>query len=154
MDRNPVKRTSTIKDVFTVGELYPHKTGLCPAKRKTCNKYNKNHYTKCSKSKHVKQINIPNETTELDDYVFMTKSIDHKRPTSNIKLYDTKIRILVDNGAFVYLLDEHAYCELKCKLKLMISSSKIYSYGVTKPMNILGQFDTLVESVHALDVIK
>ena len=36
----------------------------------------------------------------------------------------------------------------------MISSSKIYSYGGTTPMKILGQFDTLVESVHAFEVIK
>ena len=35
----------------------------------------------------------------------------------------------------------------------MISSSNIYSYG-TKPTKILGQFDTLVESVHAFKVIK
>ena len=129
-------------------------TGPCPAKGKTCIKCNKkNHYTKC-KSKHVKQINIPNETTELDDYVFTTESIDHKRPTTNIKLCDTKICILVDTGASVNLLDEHTHCDLKSKPKLMISSSKIYSYGGTKPMKILGQFDTLVESVHAFEVIK
>ena len=36
----------------------------------------------------------------------------------------------------------------------MISSSEIYSYGGTKPMKILGQFNTLVESVHAFEVIK
>ena len=106
------------------------------------------------KCKHVKQINITNETTELDDYVFTIESIDHKRPTTNIKLCDTKICILVDTGASVNLLDEHTYCDLKSKPKLVISSSKIYSYGGTKPMKILGQFDTLVESVHAFEVIK
>ena len=36
----------------------------------------------------------------------------------------------------------------------MISSSTIYSYSGTKPMKILGQFDILVESVHAFEVIK
>ena len=155
LDRKPVKKDLKNKRCFHCGESYPHMTGPCPAKGKTCNKCNKkNHYTKCCKSKHGKQINIPNETTELDDYVFTTKSIDHKRPTTNIKLCDTKICILVDTGASVNLLDEHTYCDLKSKPKLMISSSKIYSYGGTKPMKILGQFDTLVESVHAFEVIK
>ena len=155
LDRKPVKKDFKNKRCFHCGESYPHMTGPCPAKGKTCNKCNKmNHYTKCCKSKHVKQINFPNETTELDDYVFTTESIDHKRPTTNIKLCDTKICILVDTGASVNLLDEHTYCDLKSKPKLMISSSKIYSYGGTKPMKILGQFDTLVESVHAFEVIK
>ena len=36
----------------------------------------------------------------------------------------------------------------------MISSSKIYSYGGTKPNNIFGQFDTLDKSVHAFELIK
>ena len=74
----------------------------------------------------MKQINIPNETTEFDDYVFTIESIDHNRPTTNIKLCDTKIRILVDTGVSVNLLDEHTYCDLKSKPKLMISPSKIY----------------------------
>ena len=86
--------------------------------------------------------------------MFTTESIYHKRPTTNIKVCDTKISILADSGAFVNPLDEHTFCDLKSKPKLMISSSKIYSYGGTKPMKILGQFDTLVESVHAFEVIK
>ena len=102
----------------------------------------------------MKQIKIPNKTIELDDYVFTTESIDHKHPTTNIKLCDTTICILVDTGASVNLLGEHTYCDLKGKPKLMISSSKIYSYGSTKSMKIFRQFDTLVESVHAFEVIK
>ena len=56
--------------------------------------------------------------------------------------------------ASVNHLDEHTYCDLKSKPILMISSSKTYSYGGTKPMKILGQFGTLVESVHAFEVMK
>ena len=94
-------------------------TGPCPARGKTCIKYNKkNHYTKCCKSKHLKQINILNETTELDGYGLTTESIDHKRPTTNIKLFDTKISILVDTGASVSLLDEEYLSMLERRLKM------------------------------------
>ena len=78
----------------------------------------------------------------------------HKRQTTNIKLCYTKICILVDTGKSVNLLEEHTYCDLKSKPKLMISASRMYSYGGNKPVKILGQFDILVESVHAFEVVK
>ena len=69
-------------------------TGPCPAKGKTGNKCIKRTITSnVVKSKHVKQINIQKETTELDDYVFTTESIDLKHPTTIIKLCDSKISI-------------------------------------------------------------
>ena len=126
--------------MFHCGESYPHMTGPCPAKGKTCNKCNKkNHYTKCCKSKHVKQIYIPNEATELDDYVFTTESFDHKRPTTNIKLCDTKIRLLVDTGTSVNLLNEHTYCDLCFVVEGSCSSLLSYQSA---------------ESLHIIDIIN
>ena len=44
--------------------------------------------------------------------------------------------IIIDTGASVDPLDEHTYCDFKSKPKLMISYSKIHSYGGNKPINI------------------
>jgi hypothetical protein len=60
------------------------------------------------------------------------------------------LQVLIDSGASINVIDEKAYHAITTspqnnKLSLRHTSTKIYSYGGTSPLPVLGTFYTRVE---------
>ena len=73
----------------------------------------------------------------------------NKLPKTTVKFGTTEIRMLIDSGASVNILDEAAYQVLSRKrpwIKLQPSKIKLNSYGSDTPIKVLGQFQAAVES--------
>jgi hypothetical protein len=61
------------------------------------------------------------------------------------------LQVLIDSGASINVIDEKAYHAItkspqNNQLSLRHTSTKIYSYGGTSPLPVLGTFYTRVES--------
>ena len=80
---------------------------------------------------------------------------DVSTPKAKVMIADVPLHVLIDTGASINVIDETAYQTiLKSRQNKRISlrnpATKIYSYGGSKPLPVLGMFVTHVESKRKL----
>lgn len=70
----------------------------------------------------------------------------------------TNVELLLDTGATVSVIDRRTYQMLRVKPELKALRRKTYAYGQTEPVNMLGEFQTVIryqgnETVEYVQVI-
>ncbi|KAJ8036439.1 hypothetical protein HOLleu_20412 [Holothuria leucospilota] len=86
-----------------------------------------------------------------EEYVFTvdnTESSTSRTPQVQIKLCGTSIRIMIDTGATVNILDGSTYDKLKQKPSLQPSSLNLIPYASKSSLPVSGSFEMEVESAH------
>ena len=153
---------------------WPHPGGrkACPAQGQTCHACGKsNHYARCCLSKrntktrhsHANTVGLkqyPEPSDSEDEYIFVVSPIGTKDrlPHGNVSIQGNVIKVMIDSGARVNLLDETAYQQLK-KPTLSFTGAQIHPYGCEDPLPILGKFTSIVtyqdsESIGTFYVVK
>ena len=88
--------------------------------------------------------------SDSDEYVFGCQDKppkqESKRPTSRVKLQNSHLTVLVDSGASCNVMDKRTFDNLHTKPQLKRATTKLYSYGITQPLKLYGQFNTVIES--------
>ena len=155
------------------GGHFPHKQ-VCPAKDKNCKACGKRgHFarvcrTNPQKSKHVNAVaRSPDENklnvdgTEEYEYVYTVNKSPNCQPTCSVEIEGQRINMMIDSGASVNLIDESTYMKLSPheERRLQRSERRIYSYGSSVPLQILGTFMTSIKTsdisiVAKLHVVK
>ena len=89
-----------------------------------------------------------------DEYLF-TLTISHVRdvstPKTKVMISDVPLQVLIDTGASFNVIDGKTYQTIiksrqNKRISLSNTATKIYSYGGSKPLPVLGTFTTHVES--------
>ncbi len=127
-----------------------HERGIrtCPAQGKTCRKCNKrNHFASvCLSANNANAIEEEDpESSESDqDYTFkLTTKNGDKSPYFEITVGNNdQIRMMADSGASVNILSENHYKSMAQRLPLQESTAKIFAYGDSKPLEVLGEATT------------
>jgi transposase InsO family protein len=130
-----------------------HEKGLrtCPAQGKTCKKCKKkNHFASvCLSASNTNVIEEEEEeepeSSESDqDYTFkITTNKGDKSPYFEITVGNNdQIRMMADSGASVNILSENHYKSMAKRLTLQESTAKIFAYGDSKPLEVLGEATT------------
>ncbi len=127
----------------------------CPANNKPCNGCGKpGHFSRVCKSSRrekeparIRKIEQREVTDSPDDdeYVFTLNrpKNSEQQATVIITVHGTEIRVLIDSGASVNVLDKNTFDRLNQPnniIKLAYSPVKLFSYGVAAPLPMLGQF--------------
>ena len=145
------------------GGTFPHKTGQCPAKGKTCNYCHKqNHFVvvcmkKKRKEQRIKQVrDNSNDDSEIESDAQSTDSehafgiqinkIRTKQPKVDISVNGRKCRMLVDTGSTINLLNETILNKMKTKPKLSKPDTDAYAYGQKRKLPIKGKFTGTIET--------
>ena len=130
---------------FLCGDSWPHKNGKssCPAFGHTCKKCGKhNHFeSKCKTKLHeINKIELSSSDSD-DSYIYTIKQINKLNSKNNIKIEinDCDIEFQIDSGAFVNVICEHDFNKLK-NIELKTSKTKIFAYGSSTPLPIMGCF--------------
>ena len=84
-----------------------------------------------------------------DDFIFMCdNNANHKMPHVKVKINNTTIKMVLDTGASINILDEttfHAFQKIQ-KIELSRSKTKLFAYGSNEQLPILGKFDSTIET--------
>ena len=130
---------------FSCGDSWLHKNGKssCPAFRHTCKKCGKhNHFeSKCkTKLQEINKIELSSSDSD-DSYIYTIKQINKLNSKNNIKIEinDCDIEFQIDSGASVNVICEHDFNKLK-NIELKTSKTKIFAYGSSTPLPIMGCF--------------
>lgn len=157
------------------GGNYPHE-GDCPARGKDCRACGKpNHYAKLCRggqkiahqsqeedtahykqrsTKKVNQVTACSETTSRDSssgderYVYVVNSTSTQQPQTNIKLNGVSVKILIDSGAAVNIINEDVLNTLDPKPMLSTAMIKIFPYGSNNALPIIGKFACNVQATN------
>ena len=153
------------KSCYWCGGNYPH-TGDCPAKSKkwsSCGKVG--HYEKVCRSKkpqaatqeprfrrkkqtvkHLQEKASNDDDDSYDEYIFSAHDGGNQaQPWATVNMCDTDIRVLVDTGSTVNIIDSHIYQMMKRTLMLRKPGrTNIYAYGSHKPIAMRGKFETTI----------
>ncbi|XP_033111381.1 uncharacterized protein LOC117112417 [Anneissia japonica] len=139
------------------GHFARHK--CCPARGKQCTKCKlPGHFAVCKskvgRDRKVKRRgggirNVQSENE--DDYAFGIRDdimhINSKATKVNVCMDVHKVEMIIDSGATANIIDKDLWQKLKCKqikCKSELTNRKLYAYGSTKPLELLGKFTTNV----------
>ena len=111
----------------------------CPARNKTCNKCRKTgHFAVVCKTKKVSLVE------DYDEYAFSVNGKDQFEKIQ-VSIGGQNVQMIVDSGASVNIIDRQLWEKLKEK-KIKCSSQqsqrKLFAYGSTKLLIVLGSFTT------------
>ena len=85
-----------------------------------------------------------------DQYVFTVAQPQPRQPTVNTTMQGTKVKFIIDSGASVNLIDEQTMKRLKQQPQLQRAKANLYTYGSTTPIDIIGKFQTTIETKHKI----
>ena len=148
---------------YFCGGSYPHPKGRksCPAFGKTCQFCNgRNHFTHCCPQKSVKQVKMDEKSsdsdTSEDSYVYAVDGkMNRKDAKIVVKLDGKKIPFQIDTGASVNIISENRLKLLKGNdVPLKKSKSKLYPYGSSNPLPVIGWFTAEIETKSKTNVAK
>ena len=135
----------------------------CPANGKTCRSCNKvGHFASVCRSRpkpanytsppqnQALQVNEQNNVTSYsdddDECIFRVQQFPNL-PTTNINVDGLSVPVVIDSGATVNIVDIDTYYKLRTlrKVEIMPSNIRLFTYGSTIPLNILGTITVKVE---------
>ena len=158
------KTTTVTNPCFSCGEQFPHKLGKkgCPAFNHKCSKCDGwGHLEKrCKEEKKsqgsLKYVDEASDSSD-SDYVSMTYMSNSKKATILVKVNNVSVNFHVDSGSSVNIVNELTHNKLDIPLKK--THKKLYAYGSTVPLPLLGCFDGNIDtgdktSVETFYVIK
>ena len=152
------------KSCYWCGGNYPH-TGDGPAKSKKCSSCGKlGHYEKVCRSKKpqaaaqepmfrrkkqtVKRLQDKasnDDDDSYDEYIFSPHDGGNQaQPWATVNMCDTDIRMLVDTGSTVNIIDSHTYQMKRTPMLRKPGRTNIYAYGSHKPITMRGKFETTI----------
>ena len=160
----PPKQSS--KDCRNCGKSWPHATGPCPAHGNTCKKCGKtNHFTivcrSGSRSSSRNARHQPNKTqnqtvqiinpdssddSESDEYLFTLNLPAAATPKTKVKINNIYVQMVVDTGASVNIIDELTFQKLGQPLPLQKCKTRIFAYGASDKVPIIGKFEATLET--------
>ena len=133
-----------------------------PCKRKTCGKCGKkNHFASVCRSKpankvpqtsrsSVRAINAHDDSPSDDEYLFTLnpKPEDKKALTATIKINNIQVKMMVDTGASIDIIDELTYDKMRKLQPLCLSraNNRIFAYGSSNQLPVMGKFKASLES--------
>ena len=149
------------------GGEYPHVDRQCPAKGKSCHACKKqNHFSSVcrskmkTKAKSVKQVeetySCDTSSDSNDDYMFgiqereSVNSVKSKQPRLNVKINGLNVKMLVDTGSSINVLDETTFQKFQVKPKLSKTDTKVFTYGSNTNFPLLGKFIGTLETTHKI----
>ena len=161
-DRPKPSQTSTVCGLC--GGHYPHAGGpnKCPAHGKTCYQCGKNNHfshmcrsgvrggpksqrsrrcnpsSKKNEKSSVHQVATHQDSSSDDEYIFAISP--NKHPNITVRVSGTPIKVLIDSGASKNLLDRASFDQLDPSPRLASTNTRLFSYGSTEPLPILGTF--------------
>ena len=169
-------KNQNIKSIkcFKCGQNFgPRHLKECPAIGRTCYNCGKqNHLSKvCRKgqilshrnknsyksqkfnSSNINNVQSSDESSKADCCSIVQKeqikTVNTKNKTQHVKVMNTKIKMLVDSGSSVTIIDKNTYDKLKHKNPsptLRKTKTKLFAYGSTEPLLIKGKFRTTFET--------
>ncbi|KAK0148839.1 hypothetical protein N1851_010750 [Merluccius polli] len=158
------------KRCYNCSGTFPHREGMpCPARGKLCSACGKQgHFAKCCRSKGsqssirgrhevhyvhtsgnssiTSQAANTADTESSEEYLYTVSQPKANLPHAKIKVGDCDIKVMLDSGATVNIIDETTYQRLKYRPPLSKSTVPIFSYGSRTPLPTVGKFTSLVES--------
>ena len=165
--KSPESKTPTKKQTCrNCGGEYPHVDRQCPAKGKTCHACKKqNHFSSVCRSKRkgnrrsvnqVEKTNACDTSSDSEDYVFgmqeeeNVNAVKSKQPSLNVTVNGLNVRMLVDTGSSINVLDENTYQKFQVKPKLLKTDTKVFTYGSNTNFPLLGKFIGTLETQHKI----
>ena len=125
-----------------------------------------NHFSSVCRSKgkpkaisvnHVEKTNACDTSSDSnDDYVFgiqeqeNVNSVKSKQPSLNVTLNGLNVRMLVDTGSSINVLDESTYNIFHVKPKLSKTDTKVFTYDSNTNFPLLGKFIGTLETKHKI----
>ena len=91
------------------------------------------------------------ESDNDDDYVLMVDS-SKRAPCSEARIMDVPVKMIMDTGASVNILDSGTYDRIKTAV--LPTTTKVYPYGTGKPLLLLGKKTVPVESKTNITIAK
>ena len=136
------------------GNKWPHKQSPCPAQGCTCRKCGKsNHFAKmCRTVATPKQGNGRQDRIQIvdeeesdsssdDEYLYSTGTNKSKIPTVVVKINNVDIKMIIDTGASIDIVDETAFKHInQDNITLQPSSKRLLAYGSKTQLMSRGQF--------------
>ena len=89
-----------------------------------------------------KHLEDDQNDSEDPEYVWTLNS--KKLNSFSVKINGQSVKVLIDSGASVNLLDKHTYDNLIPRPALKKVSAKIYPYGSEKHLKVLGMFHAIL----------
>lgn len=99
---------------------------------------------------------VPSDSSDAEslcgiEEVGAVESKQNPRPVRSIKIENCEVKVLIDTGATVNVMDESIFQQLFAnKVKLQKSTSVLRSYQTnenpSRPLTVMGKFDAVVES--------
>ena len=77
----------------------------------------------------------------------------YKSPKHVLKINNVNTHVIIDSGSTVNLIDKNTFNRIQKNTKpiqLTKTRKKIFPYGVSKPLNILGYFDATIENTERI----
>ena len=160
-------QTSRNTTCYKCGGTYPHKDRPCPARNVKCHKCKRTgHFKKMCTTQNaheVKGVAEANEASESDDddYCYGVKLKEGgivrsvKGPYVDVKINNANMKLLVDSGSSVNILDETGYSKVgKPKINpKQRDGGKLVPYGEGK-ITVLGTCNLKMETDKAYDVVR
>ena len=140
--------------------MYVCRTKTTDAKRKAVR--NIHELNESSGNNH--EMNENSDTSEDDDYseaFALMYTTDHKyvnfnrndsSKTTKLKVNNTNINFIIDSGNSINVIEKTSFRKLNLgnKVELQRSKQKIYPYGTTEPLFMLGYFDTTLKNKNVI----
>jgi len=110
------------------------------------------HKRKPQRKQHARALQDPtsssNSDTSSDDEFVYALEHNERDPRTRVTLLINSVatKLTVDTGATIDLTDSNTYENLKHKVSLHKSHTKVYSYGSNTPLKLKGQFQAQIET--------
>ena len=103
--------------------------------------------TKHNKKEHIRPIlheTDNDSSSDSDDYLYAMQA-DKSSPKVDVKMLGHKLKMTIDTGATMNVIDRKTFQKLK-NVTLSNTNTQAYAYSNKTPVDILGKFETLIET--------
>ncbi|XP_052806251.1 uncharacterized protein K02A2.6-like [Mya arenaria] len=138
------------------GYEYPHKQ-TCPAKGKTCNLCKKpNHFSRCCRQRGIREVKLQSDSEDEYNYQVSVKSVskNNKTPKTLISINNIAIKVTIDTGSSVNIIDENTYAFLGKPTLKTKHLPKLLPYGGGSNLKVKGCCEMTAEKNDKIVVDK
>ena len=87
-------------------------------------------------------------------YSIHRNQVNNVNAKIKLKLESKHIKLQIDSGASANIISEKVFNSLHTNAKLTKSEVKLFAYGATKPLPVIGWFQGLIETRKKLEAAK